>query len=212
VATIIVLTLALWLSSGFVLLGIVVIATLAFSLAATQLGQPRAIKGMLYAAPLLVAAGHLRGEGDHMAGFVAVCFLCAVVFATDIGAYFVGRWLGGPKLSPTISPNKTISGAVGGLIAAMIFGTLTYVLFGLTPFWVATALAIPLSIVSQFGDLYESSMKRTAGVKDSGKIIPGHGGVMDRVDGLLFAAFALWLVSIAAGQWDAPANTFFATR
>ncbi|MEO0542552.1 MAG: phosphatidate cytidylyltransferase [Pseudomonadota bacterium] len=201
--------LVLWLAPHWLAWLATIGLLLTFSVTAMKLEQLQAVKGLLYAATLLVSLGHLRGDGDHAAGFVAICFLCAVVFSTDIGAYFVGRWIGGPKLSPGISPNKTISGALGGLIAAVIFASLTYAAFGRSPVWVAALLAIPLSVASQFGDLYESWMKRGAGVKDSGKLIPGHGGVMDRVDGLLFAAFGLWFSGVVAGHWREPANVFF---
>lgn len=200
----------LWLLSGFVEWFAVLAIAAVFSALCAGMGQPRAIKGFFYSVALLVAAGHLRGEGDNWPGFIGICFLCAIVFSTDIGAYFVGRKIGGPKLSPRISPNKTMSGAIGGLFAATLAASLTYSAFGLGPLWAAVALAVPLSIVSQAGDLYESSMKRNAGVKDSGRIIPGHGGVMDRVDGLLFAAFGLWLLSVMSGEWNTPALAFFA--
>ncbi|MEO1702064.1 MAG: phosphatidate cytidylyltransferase [Pseudomonadota bacterium] len=208
--TIIAMALVLWLASGWWFWALLLIPPAFFCISAIKLGQTASIKGLLYAAILMVSLGHLRGVGDNWAGFISICFLCAVVFATDIGAYFVGRSLGGPKLWPAISPNKTISGAAGGLFIAMIAATLTYVAFGLSPVWIAACLAALLSVVAQCGDLYESWIKRRAGVKDSGRLIPGHGGVMDRVDGLLFAAFGLWLSSVVAGHWLIPANTFFA--
>ena len=110
-------TLIMWLSVGSIFL--------LFVFCAVRLGQASSIKGYAYAATLLIAVGHLRGAGGDFAGFAAICFLCAVVFATDIGAYFIGRWLGGPKLLPAVSPNKTISGASGGLLAAIIAAAAT---------------------------------------------------------------------------------------
>ena len=201
--------LVMWLASTWIVWLLVGSIFFVFIFYTLQLGQSSAIKGYAYAATLLIAVGHLRGAGEDLSGFVAICFLCAVVFATDIGAYFIGRWLGGPKLLPAVSPNKTISGASGGLLAAIIAATSTYVGFGLEPVWAAVALALFLSVLAQLGDLYESSMKRNAGVKDSGQVIPGHGGVMDRVDGLLFASFGLWFPSVVAGNWFVPADTFF---
>ncbi|MEL6435472.1 MAG: phosphatidate cytidylyltransferase [Pseudomonadota bacterium] len=199
----------IWITSGALeMVGVSLIVGV-FVITTFVLRQPRASSGFFYAIALLVSAGMLRGSGDHWPGFVAICFLCAIVFATDIGAYFIGRKVGGPKLAVTISPNKTLSGALGGLISAVIGAVLVFVVFGLGPIWLAVALAVLLSVVSQAGDLYESWLKRRAGVKDSGRIIPGHGGVMDRVDGLLFAAFGLWLLSVVLGTWNAPARTFF---
>ncbi|MEO1749815.1 MAG: phosphatidate cytidylyltransferase, partial [Pseudomonadota bacterium] len=186
---IVLMSFVMWLSSSWTMWLLVAAIILLFAICAARLGQSKAVKGFLYAATLLITVGHLRGGGDELAGFAAICFLCAVVFATDIGAYFVGRWLGGPKLLPSVSPNKTISGATGGLMAAIILATVTYAGFELEPLWIAIVLALVLSALAQLGDLYESSMERNAGVKDSGQVIPGHGGVMDRVDGLLFASF-----------------------
>ena len=131
-------------------------------------------------------------RGGDQAGLIAILFLFAVVWATDILAYFVGRALGGPKLAPSISPGKTWSGAVGGALGGRC-----------SPAWRLrrrtgwggrgpALVALLLAIVSQFGDLFESFVKRRSGVKDSSHIIPGHGGVMDRVDGLVAAAFTLY--------------------
>ncbi|MCV0396504.1 MAG: phosphatidate cytidylyltransferase [Rhizobiaceae bacterium] len=134
-------------------------------------------------------------RGDSIEGLAAIVFLFAVVWGTDIFAYFVGRALGGPKLAPSISPGKTWSGAIGGLVAAMIFGVPLAMAVGDGPFF-AAFIALTLSVVSQLGDLAESSAKRRYGVKDSGHIIPGHGGVMDRVDGLVAGAIALYVISV----------------
>ena len=113
-----------------------------------------------------------------------VFWLLAVVWATDIGAYFAGRGIGGPKLAPSISPNKTWAGLIGGALSAGLVGTLAA---GLTDSD-ATLLVVGgmiLAVVAQGGDLLESWCKRHFGVKDSSHIIPGHGGILDRVDGLL---------------------------
>ena len=107
----------------------------------------------------------------------------AIVWATDIGAFFAGRAIGGPKLAPVISPNKTWAGLIGGMIvAAVAGGAIAYV--GHLPtrtYWLAPLLAV----AAQLGDLAESGMKRRVGVKDSGHILPGHGGLLDRIDGML---------------------------
>jgi phosphatidate cytidylyltransferase len=123
-------------------------------------------------------------------------FIFATVWATDIFAYFVGRAIGGAKLAPRISPGKTWSGAIGGAIAAVIAGTaVVWSFFSADGLWIP-ALTLVLSICSQIGDLFESFIKRRFGVKDSSHLIPGHGGVMDRVDGLFFACFAAFLLAI----------------
>lgn len=155
--------------------------------------------GLLYAGYPGVAAIVLRGPGemgDVTVGLVALAFVFVVVWATDSVAYFAGRSIGGPKLWPKISPKKTWSGAIGGLIGAILAGEAVIALGGLTTFGSAGLVAAILSIVSQAGDLFESALKRHFGVKDSGSIIPGHGGIMDRVDGLVVA-----LVAAAAIGW-----------
>jgi phosphatidate cytidylyltransferase len=124
-------------------------------------------------------------------------FIFAVVWATDILAYFVGRALKGPKLAPSISPGKTWSGAIGGTVSGVIAGSLvTLGVFSRLSFW-TIVIAFLLSVASQIGDLFESFIKRQFGVKDSSRLIPGHGGVMDRVDGLVFACFAAFLLTLA---------------
>ncbi|VVT03424.1 Phosphatidate cytidylyltransferase [Sphingomonas sp. EC-HK361] len=107
----------------------------------------------------------------------------ALVWGCDIGAFFVGRTFGGPKLAPRLSPNKTWSGLIGGVLLASVVGALMHWRFGLP---LRMTLATPgLAVVAQGGDLFESWLKRRAGVKDSGTILPGHGGVLDRLDGLV---------------------------
>jgi phosphatidate cytidylyltransferase len=163
--------------------------------------------GFAYAALSGLSLALLR-DGDH-AGLLAILFLFAVVWATDILAYFVGRAVGGPKLAPAISPGKTWSGAVGGAVAGLVGGVALAFATGSGVALLAVA-AVVLSVVSQIGDLFESWVKRRHGVKDSGWIIPGHGGVMDRVDGLVAAAQALWIVgALAGGGLDAPARGLF---
>lgn len=119
-----------------------------------------------------------------------IFWLVAVVWATDVGAYFAGRTVGGPKLAPRISPKKTWSGLFGGVLAAAVVG-MAAALLGATGGILGPVLAsAALALLSQVGDLIESRLKRRAGVKDSGTLIPGHGGLLDRVDGLLAAAVA----------------------
>ncbi len=153
--------------------------------------------GLLYAGLSGVSLAAIRDGGAP--GLAAVLFVFAVVWATDILAYFVGRALKGPKLAPRISPGKTWSGAVGGTVSAILAGSaLTLVIFGRLSWWVVV-MALLLSVASQIGDLFESFIKRRFGVKDSSHMIPGHGGVMDRVDGLVFACFAVFLLALVSG-------------
>lgn len=127
-------------------------------------------------------------------GFALLLFLLLVVWATDIGAYAAGRTIGGPKLAPRISPKKTWAGLGGGMAAAAAAGSGVAAWSGIGSPAPAALLAAVLAVVAQAGDLFESAIKRRFNVKDSGRIIPGHGGLLDRVDGLLVAApfFALF--------------------
>lgn len=114
-------------------------------------------------------------------------WMFAIIWATDIFAFFAGKTLGGPKLAPTISPNKTWSGLGGGVVASMLIGlTSSFMFSGGVIFFIS--VSVFLSLVEQVSDLFESKVKRIFGVKDSGNIIPGHGGVLDRLDGMMFVA------------------------
>lgn len=151
--------------------------------------------GILYSGIPAACLVFLRGSGPD--GLWTILFLFAIVWGTDTIAYFTGRTVGGPKLAPSISPGKTWSGAVGGAIggtvAAFIVANIAW--SGINPGTILL-VAVLLSAASQIGDLFESAVKRRHGVKDSGNLIPGHGGVMDRVDGLVAAAallFILWI-------------------
>ena len=149
--------------------------------------------GIAYAGFPAVSLAFLRGADD--AGLLATLLLLATVWATDIFAYFVGRSLGGPKLAPSISPGKTWTGAVGGVAAAVAATLAVAAWFGPNGNPVLPIVVVLVSIWSQIGDLFESWVKRRFGVKDSGTMIPGHGGVMDRVDGLVAAAVALYVLN-----------------
>lgn len=124
------------------------------------------------------------------AGRFLVLWLFAVVWASDVGAYAAGRALGGPRLAPVLSPNKTWSGAVGGLVGAGLVGLAAALAVGV-PLAPAIALSLVLSVAAQLGDLAESLAKRRFGAKDSGALIPGHGGLLDRLDSLLTASATL---------------------
>jgi phosphatidate cytidylyltransferase len=162
--------------------------------------------GIVYSGLTGISLSAIRGESDI--GLVAMIFIFAVVWATDILAYFTGRAIGGPKLAPRISPGKTWSGAIGGAVSGVIAGVAVFLShFSLDDVRIPL-LALALSVASQIGDLFESYIKRRFGVKDSSRLIPGHGGVMDRVDGLVFACFAALLFVLvqvmAAGGQNAP--------
>ena len=188
-----------------VLLALSVLASLVDSKIAGQGSWAPA--GLAYAGLSGVSLAWLR-DGDQ-AGLLAILFLFAVVWATDIFAYFVGRSLGGPKLAPSISPGKTQSGALGGTLGGVVAGVALAAFAGLGNLPLLALVAFLLSVVSQVGDLFESWVKRRHGVKDSGNIIPGHGGVMDRVDGLVAAAFALYAIGFMLGGADKPAQALF---
>ena len=116
-------------------------------------------------------------------GFDLLIWVFLLVWSTDIGAFFAGRAIGGPKLAPSISPNKTVAGLVGGVASAAILAGLWADSVGLPP--ILLGLAVPFAVAAQLGDLFESGLKRRAGVKDSGTWLPGHGGLLDRLDGLV---------------------------
>lgn len=155
-----------------------------------------AIFGPFYAVVPSVALAELRAAP---LGLWLVVHLFAVVWSTDIAAYFTGRALGGPKLWPAVSPKKTWSGAIGGLLAGALAGVVAAHFAGAPRLLPVFFVGVVLSIASQAGDLLESSVKRRFGVKDSGWIIPGHGGLLDRVDGLVAAAVAAVLVAATNG-------------
>ncbi len=164
--------------------------------------------GVIYAGVVLLCPTLLRN--DPQFGLQALLFLFATVWATDIFAYLVGRAVGGPLLWPPVSPNKTWSGAVGGLVGGVAAGIAVAYASGGTRAAIAGVLALVLSIVAQGGDLFESAIKRRFGVKDTSHLIPGHGGVMDRLDGFLVAAFAAVLIGILRQGVAAPARGFLA--
>lgn len=137
-------------------------------------------KGVLYCGVPVLALVFLRRQDE---GLLFAFWALALVWATDIGAFFAGRAIGGPKLAPKLSPNKTWAGLIGGVVAASALAMILHVGYGLP--WRMTLGTPLLAVLAQGGDLYESWLKRQAGVKDSGNILPGHGGVLDRLDGVV---------------------------
>ena len=160
--------------------------------------------GVLYAGALLL--GTLLLRADPVLGFVAMLLLFAVVWATDIAGYFVGRAIGGPKLAPRISPGKTWSGAIGGVVFAVAAALGVAALAQLPQMVPIAAIAVALSVVAQAGDLMESAIKRRFNAKDAGTLIPGHGGVMDRLDGFWAAVLLAICIGLVRGGLDDPAQ------
>jgi phosphatidate cytidylyltransferase len=160
--------------------------------------------GIGYAGALLLAPMLLRADGSR--GFLAMVLLFAIVWTTDILGFFAGRAFGGPKLMPAISPKKTWSGAIAGTLGAMVVAVPIAGLFGSFNRVAIAIVALLLSVVAQFGDLFESWVKRQFGAKDASRLIPGHGGVMDRLDGFWAAALAGALIGLTRGGFDAPAR------
>ena len=140
--------------------------------------------GFGYAAAAEFASVLVRHDQAH--GFVALILILLVVWVTDIGGYFAGRGIGGPKLWPRVSPKKTWAGAIGGFVASLAVAA-GFAVIGLGKTGPMLLLGAVLSIASQLGDLFESAVKRRFGVKDSSHIIPGHGGLLDRLDGFVAA-------------------------
>ena len=206
-------------ASGAVLVAAVVAATAAAVLSGLAAGVTVAVAGaaLVWGTALLVhdrepgwiALGGLWVAlpcvlllwlaGAESAGRTVLLWIFAVVWATDIGAYVVGRRLGGPRLAPRWSPGKTWAGLIGGVIAAAIVGWVTAYVLGIAPALPLVMVSTGLAIVEQFGDLAESMAKRRFGVKDSSGLIPGHGGLLDRVDGLLAVIPVAALLTVISG-------------
>jgi phosphatidate cytidylyltransferase len=200
---------------GMVLGGLVAIASLAypaFGLAGTAavtavavilsfLGDRPVIVwrvgGLIFFALVLIAVQEMRGSVP--AGILAGWYLGIVIASNDTGAYFVGRVIGGQKLAPAISPAKTVSGSIGGWLIGTITGTVYWTIFTPSPWWLGLLFSAALGIAGQTGDLIESAIKRLFRIKDSGDIIPGHGGFMDRLDSVTFGVILLVLIGIFHG-------------
>jgi phosphatidate cytidylyltransferase len=196
--------LLLALGRSGVAVALVVLGCFAVAALASRERRVWCANGLVYAAALLIAPVLLRG--DTRLGFAAILFVFVIVWLTDTTAYFVGRAAGGPKLMPRVSPNKTWSGAVGGTAAAVAGGVVVAWQSGVGDLVAVAAVAFVLSVASQAGDLAESAIKRRFNAKDASQLIPGHGGLMDRLDGFVAAASAGTLIGIAHGGFDAPAR------
>jgi phosphatidate cytidylyltransferase len=160
--------------------------------------------GIGYAGAMLLAPTFLRA--DDVYGFVAIVLVLAIVWTTDILGYFAGRTFGGPKLLPAVSPKKTWSGAIAGTVGAMIIALVVAGLFGSFNKLAIVVIALVLSVLAQVGDMFESWVKRQFGVKDSSHLIPGHGGVMDRLDSFWAAVVAGCLIGLLRAGFDEPAR------
>ncbi len=204
---------------GMVLIGLLAIAAVAYPLygplgtvaaiavaAIVSLFGGRAVApwrffGLLFFGAVLIAVQAMRGTDP--AGIVAGWYLGIVIALNDTGAFFSGRLIGGPKMAPMISPAKTWSGAIGGWVIGTAAGTAYWLVFTHSPWWLGLLFSAILGIVGQAGDLAESSVKRLFRIKDSGDIIPGHGGFMDRLDSVTFGALLLFAIgALHAGLGD----------
>jgi phosphatidate cytidylyltransferase len=190
--------------SGFPLAAVIVLAIGALAAASLAPAERRLwiAGGIPYAGALGLAPIVLRSDGKE--GFLAVIFLFAMVWTTDVAAYFIGRAAGGPKLVPQVSPNKTWSGAIGGTLAAVVVALAFAETAGFSGLFAIAMLAIVLSVSAQIGDVFESFLKRRFGAKDSSHLIPGHGGLMDRLDGFITASVVAAFIGLARGGFEAP--------
>jgi phosphatidate cytidylyltransferase len=191
-------------ATGHLLAAVIVLAISTLGVAALAPAKWRTwiAAGVPYAGALGVAPVVLRSDSED--GFLAVIFLFAIVWTTDVVAYFSGRAIGGPKLMAQVSPKKTWSGAIGGTLAAVIVAFVLAKMMALSGLFAIAMLAVVLSICAQGGDLFESFLKRRFGAKDSGHLIPGHGGLMDRLDGFITASVVAALVGLLRGGFEAP--------
>lgn len=178
-------------------LGVVVAAAIAAIVLRGDSAGWRTV-GLVFYGIVTVCVLALRGTGTE--GILVGVYLGIAVWGTDTGAFFVGRQVGGEKLAPDISPGKTWSGAIGGFAVGTVCATILWHFITPAPWWIGAVLAGAMSILGQLGDLSESALKRRFRVKDSGDIIPGHGGLMDRLDSLTFAV--IFLVIVGATRAD----------
>jgi len=194
-AAVMAVVLLVGLPEALILLAVSTVAVLAMAMASGRRHFLLAGLGIPYVGVPFALMIWLREQPE--AGYGLVMWLFLVVWATDIGGYFAGRAIGGPKLAPRISPKKTWAGLGGAAAAAAVTGAAVAYVFGFHALALAAALGGLMAVVAQLGDLMESAMKRRFDVKDSGALIPGHGGILDRIDGLLAAAPAMAVIFLA---------------
>ena len=161
------------------------------------------IVGLVLFGALITCLMAMRGTGT--AGIWAGLYLGTVVWMTDSAAFFAGRQIGGEKLAPDISPSKTLSGVLGGLALGTGAGLVVWLWLTESPIWIGILLSATISVLAQAGDLAESAVKRFFRIKDSGDIIPGHGGLMDRLDSLTFGVFLVVIVGATHAGFEAIA-------
>jgi phosphatidate cytidylyltransferase len=193
-----------WLAKPVVALLMVGLGALAAAIFAPIERRVWVTIGVGYAGAMLLAPMLLRADNTY--GFAVIIFLFAIVWTTDVLGYFAGQAFGGPKLLPAVSPNKTWSGAIAGTGGAMVIALLVASAFGSFNVLAILVVAFVLSVLSQIGDLYESWVKRQFGAKDASQLIPGHGGVMDRLDGFWAAAVSACIIGVLRGGFDGPAR------
>ena len=204
-AAIAVADLLAWLGRPVTALFMVGLGALAGAIFAPGERRLWVIAGAGYAGGMVLAPVFLRADVGF--GFAVILLLFAIVWTTDVLGYFAGRAFGGPKLWPSVSPKKTWSGAICGTVGAIAIALFVAAQFGSFDRIAIIAVALLLSVVAQAGDLFESWVKRRFDAKDSSHIIPGHGGVMDRLDGFWAAAVAGCVVGVLRGGFDAPARS-----
>jgi phosphatidate cytidylyltransferase len=193
-----------WLGRPVTALFMVGLGALAGAIFAPSERRLWVIAGAGYAGGMVLAPVFLRADAGF--GFAVILLLFAIVWTTDVLGYFAGRAFGGPKLWPAVSPKKTWSGAIAGTVGAVVVALLVAAQFGSFDRIAIIAVALLLSIMAQAGDLFESWVKRRFDAKDSSHIIPGHGGVMDRLDGFWAAAVVGCVVGLLRGGFDEPAR------
>jgi len=155
------------------------------------------LAGVVFFSLVVIAAMAIRGSDTG--GVQLAVFVATVIWSTDTAAFFTGRQVGGEKLAPQISPSKTWSGALGGLALGVVGGTIVWSFISAEPWWWGALLSLLLSVLGQLGDLTESAIKRNFRIKDSGDIIPGHGGLMDRLDSLTLGVLFVCAVGLLHG-------------
>lgn len=193
------------LQGGIIAIAVLAILSAAFAVVEQGRGPAWRYLGVAYVSLPPIALVLLREDPAH--GIAAIVLVMLMVWAADTLAYFAGRIIGGPKLAPVISPKKTWAGLIGAMAGSALAAFAVAKALGLTSAIVLVVIAALLAIVEQGGDLFKSAMKRHYGVKDSGNLIPGHGGVIDRVDGLVAVAIAAAIIGASrAGVENAGAG------